>query len=741
MLKIKIGGQTVELQKSETFIGLKPHDHSGQQLDEEIEASDMQLAGRGLGGFEVVSTPDDVNAEERLDDFRARATVRQGTHVYQFAGSEAPLVPTGELYIVFRAGASHNACVALLNEFQLRLSQIRGPREIIAKTTPFSPNPLKVAAAMQAKEGLVEICEPNLAYNIQQCAVNIPNDEYFAQQWYLRNAGDAPGLKPGADVKVIEAWQALGDMGSPNIVVSVVDDGFDLSHPDFRDKIVGAFDFERKSNSNLLLRADDTHGTNCAGVAVAANNGSGIVGAAPNARFMPIRTFGIDDLIIERLCDYLIENGADVVSNSWGIPGKAMSTRAMNAFAKLATKGRRGRGTVVFFAAGNEGGSVSGFATHPNVICVGACSSLDRWSSYSNQGPAVSVVASSNGDGGMGVITTDAGKVTDENNQTFDAGVSGLYRDDFGGTSSAAPLAAGVAALVLSANPNLTAAQVKQILESTADKIGAPNEYDAKGHSPRYGYGRINALRAVQRAQAMIGQGQTALDEMPPIYLRGAGKSSIPVANAGRLFQLTLGSQLIIQAKPLQPGLDVEIFLRKGNSPVPAQNAFDKRGSVQNGVDFIVENGIQLTDYFLLVNAKSGTGSYGLQITLGGAGKALNPSDAAVFGGVLALRLQHVGQARFSGTGESHLYRIALSSRLAVVLDGPDGDASDFDLYVRRNNIPVPQGRQYDESSSDAETSEERVMLESQAIVQSDYFLLVRSVKGAGEFALNVQLG
>ncbi|MBK8555468.1 MAG: S8 family serine peptidase [Lewinellaceae bacterium] len=74
------------------------------------------------------------------------------------------------------------------------------------------------------------------------------------------------------------------------------------------------------------------------------------------------------------------------------------------------------------------------------------------------------------------------------------------FTSSFGGTSSAAPLAAGVCALMLSANPNLTLSAIGQILRNSADKIGSG--YDANGHSNHYGYGRINALRAVQQAQA-----------------------------------------------------------------------------------------------------------------------------------------------------------------------------------------------------------------------------------------------
>ncbi|MFM6247624.1 MAG: S8 family serine peptidase, partial [Dolichospermum sp.] len=170
---------------------------------------------------------------------------------------------------------------------------------------------------------------------------------------------------------------------------------------------------------------------------------------------------------------------------------------------------------------------LSGFAIHPDVITVSASTSLNKKAAYSNWGDNISVCAPSNNAPpgmwfqetgfvytqpaivsslfGLGILTTD---------QIGAAGYdSGNFTNNFGGTSSATPIVAGVAALVLSANPDLTAQQVKQILQDTADKIVDNNPdpqlnidggtYDSNGYSQWFGYGKVNAAKAVRLAKQM----------------------------------------------------------------------------------------------------------------------------------------------------------------------------------------------------------------------------------------------
>jgi subtilisin family serine protease len=138
------------------------------------------------------------------------------------------------------------------------------------------------------------------------------------------------------------------------------------------------------------------------------------------------------------------------------------------------------------------------------VICVGASTSDDTYADYSNRGREVTVCAPSNGS--WPILAARAfwdegipGEVGASKWYYGDGVDRGSRYQHFGGTSSATPLVAGICALILSANPNLTAREVKQILCQTADKIGSPSEY-VNGQSVKYGFGRVNAARAVQEA-------------------------------------------------------------------------------------------------------------------------------------------------------------------------------------------------------------------------------------------------
>ena len=127
---------------------------------------------------------------------------------------------------------------------------------------------------------------------------------------------------------------------------------------------------------------------------------------------------------------------------------------------------------------------------------MSASTSIDERSNYSNFGKEISICAPSSGAGGMGILTADVTKRYGGND--YPGGYEpGDYTYSFGGTSSACPLVAGVCALMLSVNPELKSIDVKNILQSTARKIGSG--YDINGHSILYGYGCVNALEAVRR--------------------------------------------------------------------------------------------------------------------------------------------------------------------------------------------------------------------------------------------------
>ena len=225
---------------------------------------------------------------------------------------------------------------------------------------------------------------------------------------------------------------------------------------------------------------------------------------------MPVRMAPwLSDEFVVAMFQHAIDHHADVISCSWSAEAWdfPLSTKITAIIHKAATQGRRNqKGCVILFAAGNENrpldgvkdGQVShqGFALHPDVMAVAASNSLDLRSDYSNFGSQLTVCAPTSGSPGRRIVTTDR------------RGAKGYSSDDytrtFGGTSSATPLAAGLAALLLSVNPELTSAEVKRIIVDSADQIDQANGQYVNGHSPLYGHGRINAFRAVQMADGNL---------------------------------------------------------------------------------------------------------------------------------------------------------------------------------------------------------------------------------------------
>lgn len=504
-ISVRSGKGEITVKKSSQLVGVKTT--GKEDIKDKSFVKDEMIPS--LGGFNIVTLEhDQQSVDDKLDEVRQREDVAVGTHVYYAEGSNKPMVPTGEIFIVFEDGVAEEEQTVVLEEFALKLEERRDDATIVVSVTDQSPNPLKVASALQ-KISLIKLAEPDLDMPLDEY-FSEPRDELVPHEWHLENSGFVVDvnfrLRKGADAKVIDAWRRLGSTGATGINVAIIDNGFDLSHPDLKDKVVKPYNVWDRNNRIPQGNPQYTHGTPCASVAVASSNNQGIVGAAPNARFMPVHgtSFSVRDT--EEMFNYCINNGADVISCSWGTTDSnfTLSPLKEQVMAKAAREGRNGKGCVICFAAGNEDLNYLNFyATHPDVIAVGASTSQDTHASYSNRGRELSVVAPSNGD--WPII---AARASWDQGLSWESGDFKYWRDGrsrganykhFGGTSSSTPLVAGICALILSANPDLTAKEVKDILQKTADKIGSPAEY-VNGHSVKYGYGRVNADKAVAEA-------------------------------------------------------------------------------------------------------------------------------------------------------------------------------------------------------------------------------------------------
>ena len=487
--------------------------------------------------------------EAAMQAARASDAVAFASHVYCPANNPSTFFYlTDQITIQFGEQVDEQSLQAIANAAALKIVR---PVEGIANTflcfvtKQATENPVKIANRL-TRYPEVLVAEPNILVETQQHYT--PRDPLYPKQWYLNNKGGNE-LVSGAQIYAEPAWNMT--RGVRSIVIAIADDSVDTTHPDFQGqgKIVSPIDLKEGDSSPMPVADSDNHGTSCAGVALAEENGKGIVGVAPGCALMPIRATGfLDDDSVEKIFNWAIEKGAAVISCSWG-PAAVyypLSLRQSAVITKAATQGRGGRGCVILFAAGNAnrpvngtvnekgwpnnilGGQtrwLSGFAVHPDVIAVSASTSLNKKAAYSNWGTSISVCAPSNNAPpgtwlpetgfiatppevtqylpGLGVFTAD--RVGDRG---YDMGD---YTDTFGGTSSATPVVAGVAALVLSANPRLTAREVRGILEQTAEKIVDPDpdpqlgnrmgNYDPNnGRSDWFGYGKVNALKAVQAA-------------------------------------------------------------------------------------------------------------------------------------------------------------------------------------------------------------------------------------------------
>jgi len=239
----------------------------------------------------------------------------------------------------------------------------------------------------------------------------------------------------------------------------------------------------------------DGHGTACAGIAAAVtNNNLGVAGVGWNNKIMPIRIASSNcsgcnwitsNAIIEDGLRTAVDRGAHVLSNSWGggSPSNAINSAIDHAISNNRT---------VVIAAGNDAGPVSypaNISTNRDIIAVSATNEFDEFKTKTSQdgedwwgsnfGLEVNIAAP-----GVHIYTTDINGA--------DGYVNGDYVPNFNGTSSATPFVAGAVGLLLSQNPSMTPAEVRDRLQATADDLGSP------GFDNQFGHGRLNVARALE---------------------------------------------------------------------------------------------------------------------------------------------------------------------------------------------------------------------------------------------------
>ncbi|WP_203758739.1 S8 family serine peptidase, partial [Cellulomonas chitinilytica] len=443
-------------------------------------------AGAGAGDLMARETPDEV---ERAGELVRRPSGRVG-------------IVTRRLTVQLDAGLSADQARATLEELGVvPLLTLGWAPNLFEVDTVRHDDAIAASAALDADPRVV-FAEPSFVEHVDQRLH--PTDPRYGEQWQWLNTGQAGGTV-GADVHIEAAWDVTRGAG---VRLAVIDNGFNAAHEDLQAAVVPESGHFQSNGANPAIFVQGTggmpgsnHGTFCAGMAAARQgNGRGGSGAAPESDLLLIAALGDQvgtQVTLARAVSYAADpstvvagadpaSGADVLVSSLGPNGADWDlTEALRlALVFAGSQGRQGKGLAIFWAASN-GNNVDVLAdhvvSHPDVIAVVRSNRMDLEDNAA-RGPEVELIAP-----GVDVVSTTG---------------AGGYGPSTG-TSFAAPCAAGVAALALSMNTAMTRDQLRAVMHDSADKIGGV-AYDANGHNDDYGFGRVNAARAVELAGDVV---------------------------------------------------------------------------------------------------------------------------------------------------------------------------------------------------------------------------------------------
>ncbi len=406
------------------------------------------------------------------------------------------MVNAGELTVKFDPEHDDNYCRAILADVGGEVVRpLRFSKNLYEVRAVEGANAIALSNALDSRDD-VSYAEPTMIEHIPERLA--PNDPRYSEQWQWNNTGQTGGTA-GADISAEQAWTVTRGGGA---TVAVIDNGFDVAHEDLRDGLhpnTGYFRADRTYAAMLSGYPGSFHGTFCAGMSGARwNNSIGVVGSAPECRLQLIAA--LNDQVgaqvtlaraVALAADPTVEmpdadprTRADVISCSLGPNGAPFELTAVlrDAIEFAARSGREGRGCPIFWATDNQDVPVSmdDVCSHPDVIAVGRSTARDTHDN-SAHGPELDFLAP-----GVEVFSTAPGNA-------YTTGV---------GTSYAAPASAGVCALLVSADPAISASDVRRALRESCEKIGA-DPY-VGGRNDRHGFGRVDARRALKAARGSV---------------------------------------------------------------------------------------------------------------------------------------------------------------------------------------------------------------------------------------------
>lgn len=528
------------------YVSMQVVDYTEGDLDLLLfdgSSSTPVAASEGVGEFESVMAPETgsylimVNAVSRASRYLLKVGKSSFVTGPSAAGQSLDFEPD---QAVFKRRGSFVRGLSLVEQAQMKVTHQGDKRAALAHLNPANPqtqtvlqlsanpsgfekylaqkNPDAVAKLRTLKaikrlrqQPDIEYAEPN--YRLRSMLT--PTDPAYIYQWHY-----------GA-INLPQAWNIT--TGSPNVIVAVVDSGVFSTHPDLQGQLVPGYDFISTANTandgdgidadptdpgdSIYVGSSSWHGTHVIGTVVAAmNNGEGGVGVASGAKAMPLRAMGRGgglsyDVLqavryaagLENDSGTLPAQRADIINLSLGGGGYSQASQDLY-------RAVRARGVIVIAAAGNDNTDEPMYpASYDGVVSVAASDFRGERAPYSNTGPFVDVTAPG---GNMSA---------DRNNDGYSDGIlstgvqeSGTSREKsyvfYQGTSMAAPHVAGVAALMKSVHPGLTPDEFDSLLASGA----ITDDKGPAGRDDQYGYGLIDAYRAVEAARSLASGGTTA---------------------------------------------------------------------------------------------------------------------------------------------------------------------------------------------------------------------------------------
>ncbi|MFM7519882.1 MAG: S8 family serine peptidase, partial [Planctomycetota bacterium] len=512
--------------------------------------------------FDVYATTGPLDGAT-LEALYARGVIDGEAPVFDVLSTRSEAVLLDEAIVELAEGIMPAAYFAARPQFSGYRALAGTPNQFVATLSAGTGTAALAAINSLETDPDLAWAAPNFHQNWQRFL--IPNDPRWSNLWHLQNTGQSGGTG-GIDADLPAAWDVIQG-GSTVLTIGVVDDGVSTDHPDLTvwtnpgevaangidddgngwiDDING-WNFVNNNNVSIPNNTTDEHGTSVAGVAAArGNNSLGVTGAAYGTPVLSSRIFAgsgvATDANIAAAIYYAAgrtSNGlgtwkaADLSNHSWG--GGSATTAITTAFSWATSQGRQGKGATQLVATGNDYGVVSFPATlstsNTGLIGIGAMNNKGERSDYSNYGAALDVVTPSNDTraGYLAIDTTDRVGTAGYNTSAGTAGdYTGTGSTGFGGTSSATPLATGIAALAIARGQalgiDLTPAQIKNIFR-TNTRLAGSGAYDlATGRNTELGFGLLSAagvVRGIGMREISVVGGKTDIT---------SGATTIPVS-------------------------------------------------------------------------------------------------------------------------------------------------------------------------------------------------------------------